>query len=335
MDHPDVCPHCGVRLTHAEARAAASDSHFDPPSSEDLSVDLDALAAVQPGEGFAPPVVLSEEPPGPAPFEFVPAPGLAGLNTSTGEVHWPGSIAAEPTGLGSQPSGLVEDTPRRSWGRLLLGSYASALTMALVWMMATGRIQLRAIRPNPADGNVGVAEAEAAPVANIPVNRRIALGQELGLGQIEVTPLEVYVDRVDLRNETSEAGAYRNGGLNALILRLRVRNTSTEREIAPLEAGMVRVADGGLAESLILSDGDRIQMYPLPLTSEWSIDGQTFPAIRPGEEHEYLLVSEPECVARIGASLNWRFRIRVAPGQTELLEVGLTRGDIRYMALDG
>ena len=53
-----------------------------------------------------------------------------------------------------------------------------------------------------------------------------------------------------------------------------------------------RTEPRGLPQSFIeTGTGDRVFTYPLAVESEWSIAGQTFEALRPGESREMELVS--------------------------------------------
>lgn len=266
-------------------------------------------------------------------FEFVP---VAGLPTSTHSDDREAAIAAlaptiAPPAPRRGPTPAPASAPRsdgaRSPLRWLLPSYASALTLALLWMLATGRIALRTpARPSTAPPAVSPV-AEEAPLMAIPSTHRVRLGGTLRLGDLEIRPAEIRLGPVPLRSSTDPDG-YRHGGDDALWLRLHLRNVSEGESLRPLDPASARRPDHGRPDSLIETDRAPLTVFPLAASSEWSIEGQEFPRLDPGEEADVWIVSEPNTRPRLAARMLWRIRLHTAADRADLIGVELTRDDL-------
>jgi hypothetical protein len=228
----------------------------------------------------------------------------------------------------------------------LLASYASAMTIACVWLWWTGH------RGNPGSLNrdrnpdrswsagldatgvdapietVGPARWQeesslVAPPEPIAEGARMALGETLRMNALEVTPLEVTSGPVRLqRIRVDGRPEHRSGGVNALHLRVQLRNASDDVVFAPLDETFVREPDRRLPETFIQdSDGHRVYAYRLPISSEWSILGQDFGELRPGEAMETIIVSDTDAPPRLNGPLTWRIRLRTAPETTTVVGV--------------
>jgi hypothetical protein len=229
-----------------------------------------------------------------------------------------------------------------SWLVVLLGSYASAMTLACAWLWWRAGPSPPSPESDPIaasgrpDTEAGQREARSeivAPPPEIAPGRTTVLGQSLTVGALEFTPLEVRVGRVELEHRGLD-GSYemRDGGDGALFLRVRFRNLSRDEVFAPLDEAFVREPDRGLPDSFLESpSGERIYLYPLPLASEWSIVEQDFRAIRPGETFDTVLVSDERALSRVVGPMTWRLRLRTGAdaGRTELVGVRIDRGQIR------
>ena len=90
--------------------------------------------------------------------------------------------------------------------------------------------------------------------------------------------------RVRLRRNSSTGSRQKDGGEGALTLRLRLRNASTDAVFAPLDEAFLRDRATGRPDSFIETRrGDAIALFPLAVESEWSIVGQQFRDLKPGE----------------------------------------------------
>ena len=149
------------------------------------------------------------------------------------------------------------------------------------------------------------------------------------MGILEVTPLEVVSGKVNLKHRF-RAGAGQAGGTNALKLKLRLRNVSDETIFAPLDEAFLRERESGDVDSFIASgQGGRIGLFPLAVESEWSIVGQDFRELGPGETMQALIVSEADTLGRTEEEMTWRLRLRTEIDQTDVLEVRFSDRDIR------
>ena len=108
-----------------------------------------------------------------------------------------------------------------------------------------------------------------------------------------VTSGPVTLQRIIMSSERRKAGK------EALKLRLRLRNVSDDAAFFPLDEAFVRERERGGSDSFIeRRQGFPIDMYPLAVASEWSIVGQEFRKLKPGESYETVLVSAPDARSR-------------------------------------
>jgi hypothetical protein len=63
--------------------------------------------------------------------------------------------------------------------------------------------------------------------------------------------------------------------------------------------------------------------------SEWTIAGQTFPELKPGESVETFIVSAPDAKARVSDAMTWRLKLRCGIEQTEVVGVRFGVNDIK------
>jgi hypothetical protein len=213
----------------------------------------------------------------------------------------PGPRALE---LASDDDQIAESRVR--WSLLLLMSYSSAVTLALTWVLWTGR----AIRTaDSSSSNTSQNEAESvskpadqrplAALPPLPVENIASLGKTLRIGDLEVTPVGVDVAPLDLVRSIKPS-KWRHEESPSLILRLKLRNTSTDHTFAPLERAFVREQTSALDRSSVrTSDGQCIKLFPLALESEWSIVGQEFPVLEPGNSVETLIGTESGAADRL------------------------------------
>lgn len=237
----------------------------------------------------------------------------------------------------TKPSELDEDEeyddlpPRRSsLGTMLLFSYASAVTLGLIWVLWTGR----RLHESTEDAQSSTAlDARPDPGSRADRSRRMTappaladdhvttLGKALRLGGLEATPLEIIRGSVELRPSFGEK-RIRPGGNESLKLKLRLKNLSADSIYFPLDESFLRERRREVKDSLIeTSDGQQIEMYPLAIASELSIVGQEFRELRPGESYETWVVSAPDAADRKTPDMTWRIRLRTGIEQTDTLGV--------------
>ena len=216
---------------------------------------------------------------------------------------------------------------------MLLASYASAVTLGLLWVLFSGR-KLHETASLSDDGTGYEASNSRDPgfradrsrvvtkSAKIPEANRTTLGGTLKLGDLEVTPLSVTEGPVELER-TLTVRKTRKGGGHALKLRLRFRNISQSAIFAPLDEGFIRERLRAAPESFVESNtGEPIlTLYPLAVESEWSIVGQVIRELGPQQSFESLIVTEPDALGRVTPEMVWRVRLRI--GINETADLGL------------
>jgi hypothetical protein len=230
---------------------------------------------------------------------------------------------------GPQPDGSIP------WGQVLLLSYSSALTLALIWMFWTGRIPMAAA-PAPGTAEKPAAEspprsaatdADASPPP-VPRENLANIGQTVRIGDLEVTPMAIEAVPVELVRTIDPDKRRRER--DCLVLRLRLRNRSNDQTFTPVNLNVVRERDLRSIDPYIeTSDGQRIRLFPLALDSEWSILGQEFPTLPPGEESQTFVAAEPGSAGRLADEMTWRVRLRTGVYRVDMLGVKFTRAQVR------
>jgi hypothetical protein len=224
----------------------------------------------------------------------------------------------KPGGSASRDDVVIEYVNGPNWPMVVLASYASAVTLALIWWVVVPRLRGRSDVDNfsaPTPVAVGTRRAdrsrEVEPPPPIPADRITVLGKPLVVGSLEVTPLDVSRTDVKLRRATlSGKREEKEGGSGAMALRLRLRNTSSDAVFAPLDEAFIRDRDDGLSESFVdLDGGCRVYLYPLPVDSEWSIAGQDFPDLKPGEAKVTRVVTAADFPST-ASETTWRIELR-------------------------
>ncbi len=258
---------------------------------------------------------------------------LSGLDLSTPPAPMETSDTNETGSMtGDEFVNEVDFGPdRTSIAMILVGSYASAVTLALIWMLWQGTGRTGSAAPTiPASSRMAIdsndGSAFVAELPEIPTERLTAIGRPLRIGDLEITPLEIRTAPVRLVSATS--GRHREGGKDALELRLRIRNLSQSEIFAPLEPAFVREPDRGVPESLIVAEDHPILPYRLATQSEWEINGESFAELEPGEERETVVVSEADALAKVTPSMTWRLRLRTAPERTDVIGVSFERHEV-------
>ena len=225
---------------------------------------------------------------------------------------------------------------RVPWALIFLMSYSSAVTLALTWVMWTGR----SFRPADApSASVSPADAETLPkfdssspvgvLPALPADNLANLGATRQIGDLEITPLGIVSRRVALVRSIEPKNRRREES-TSLVLRLRVKNVSKDNEFAPLERRFLREQSAALDRSTIeTTPGNCIGLFPLALDSEWSIEGQSFSILKPGETVETVIASEPEVVDKLTDEMIWRIHLRIGTYRTDVLGVRFNRHEIK------
>jgi hypothetical protein len=226
---------------------------------------------------------------------------------------------------------------RPSWFFVVLASYASAMTIACIWLWwhAHRRVDLPSPETAPADARFersssGEPALKLEPAPPLPLGQVTSIGKPLKVDDLELTPMRVMRSPVLLEHQQLDGGTeVSDGGQEALVLQVRLRNVSRDQIFTPLDAAFLRPRDGGPAESFVETSGNaRIEMYPLAATSELSIAGQTFRQLKPGEEFETTIVSDKDTGDKDFSQITWRIRLRTAANRSKILGVRCRRDEV-------
>ena len=231
-----------------------------------------------------------------------------------------------------------EDLPRGvPLSTVLLFSWASAATLGLIWVLWTGR----RLRESPEEATPLAAEAQADPGKRAGASRRIVpppviaadhlvtLGKTIRIGALEVTPLSVSSGPITLERTALER-VTKDGGKNALVLRLRIKNLSTDKVLAPLDEAFLRERPRAEPDSFVeTTGGETIPLYPIALESEWAIAGQVFRDLKPGESFESIVATAPDALDKTTPEMTWRIRLRTDINHTDDLGVRIQADAIK------
>jgi hypothetical protein len=221
------------------------------------------------------------------------------------------------------------------WGQIVLLSYASVLTLALIWLLGTGRVP-RAAAPEPSAAEKSTAEPALLPAQPdpdtppppLPPENITTLGKSIRLGDLEVTPLSVEAKPVELVHTIRSKARRREA--DCLVLRLRLKNLSKDQTYPPVDRKLVREHDVKAYDPFIqTSDGESLRLFPLALDSEWSIFGQVFSPLEPGASMETSVAAEPGSANHLADEMTWRVRLRIGVYRVDMLGVKFTKAEVR------
>lgn len=143
-----------------------------------------------------------------------------------------------------------------------------------------------------------------------------------------MTPRSIVRRPVDLLRLQGTTDGERESG-PTLVMTLELTNRSPASTFAPLDPAFARDPVPAFDQAFIeLPGGRQIAMFRLAIESEWSIDGQAFPSLKPGETAETILVSEPVAMADLQGTMTWHVKLRTAPYRTDVLGVQFTAQDV-------
>ena len=267
----------------------------------------------------------------PAPMETAGTPfganlGNLRLNLSPASASPPGTSSFDEQGLDSRG--------RSSWRNVLLLSYASAVTLALVWTLVQRRNDQKPIAEVTPSRNDRLADSgrladrsrRIQAAEPIPSNRMVALGKSIQVDSLLIQPLAIErgnltLQRVNMAGKTER----RDGGRRSILLRLRLQNQSSDEVFAPVDPAFVRGrADDVFLTFLETDDGKKVYPNPLAVDSEWAVVGESFADLRPGELREVVFASEPNAPTDVERAAGiWRVKLRTGLESTTVIGVKL------------
>lgn len=226
---------------------------------------------------------------------------------------------------------------------IFLVPYAVVATAAAIYMY----FQMKSI-PNPLevlpDGgdNPGATRKgpntrvyqRQSPDAPLPPHLRVPLGGAIQIGALEIKPLKVERKQVIFKYEKSDREP-RPSQEDALILTLRLRNTSEDVHFVPTDPAFVKMWTEGhdvpahRPYTMLEVGGKKFYGGPCPWnprgrqTSGWrdrdpqeSIEGQDYKVLKPGETIDTVMATNPEnlevlkAVDKANGPMLWRVHLR-------------------------
>jgi hypothetical protein len=135
---------------------------------------------------------------------------------------------------------------RMYWALIGLMCYSSVVTLALTWVLWMGRGFRQG---DGAAAGTDQTATESAPklvetrpvveLAPLPSGNLAKLGETVRIGELDVTPVEVFTAPVEMFRSI-EPHDWRREETDSIILRLRLTNVSSNQAFAPLERAFVR-----------------------------------------------------------------------------------------------
>jgi hypothetical protein len=219
-------------------------------------------------------------------------------------------------------------------------SYASAVTLALIWIVWTGRsfrpVELPSKSASQTSVEAGSKDGELTPAAALPAlpaENLTTLKKTVRIGELEITPLEIVVAPLELVRSIEPAD-YRRLESDSLVLRLKLTNISRDHAFAPLERAFVREQGSPLDRSYIATSGrTEIGLFSLAFDSEWLIQGQEFAVLKPSESVKTIIASEPGAPERMTGEMTWRVRLRIGPYRSDMIGVKFTKDEVTRTAV--
>ncbi len=274
-------------------------------------------------------------------LETPPTAGEFAAALSTGAV-----VSGESQSIPSRLVTPKDTSPEHasSSGRVLLISYASAITLVCLYLLLQLR---REFLPHQLESLPDVppmqeGQTQFYPVdAILPNGHLLTLGQSRRFGDILVEPLRVTYGPLEYEHWSGEGTRTRPPSQQSAVkLWLKFTNMSEETPIAPFDARLIlesRFHEGRmLTNSFLLRSGtDDIElMHDLPPASEWELHGQHLgKVLEPGESIETYAATDfehlPDVVGNVGSDeyeLVWRLHLRkgfgpAGDGVTTLVDV--------------
>ena len=234
---------------------------------------------------------------------------------------------------------------------IVVGSYASAVTIVLVYMLVFGRISalesLPDMRP-PTNKNGDISWQFNPASNNLPSGHVLSLGDSQRFGSVRVTPVKVTRGPLKFEHYTGQAGMARDPSEPVLKLWVKFENVSRDQTFIPLDPwvlftrrsidmGRIIQANGFLSLEANRKDpkATRFFFFDMPIHSEFRIVGQNLNReLSPGEAVETFIPSEEDARSLSGA-LVWRFQFRKGynrqseRGVTTLVDVRFNSSDIK------
>jgi hypothetical protein len=303
-----------------------------------------ALAPVQ-GMAFTPIAgpPPAAPPPAPAPLFTVSEPMAAAAPEPPTPVL---KGAAEPP-ADFDPSQFV---PKKTF--FMVVSYASALTLALLYLFFTGRLgignpDLPDIKP-PTDSRGRVQSKLMPENLKLPPEHILRLGQSHRYGNIQITPVRVTRGPLNMVN-IADSSKTKSGSRDVMKLWVKFENISSDQTIAPIDRHLlfqrfpdkknearVRANNFICQASQKNRDGNKVMVYEMPIKGEWNLrDDPVGEALGPGKECEIYIPTNDGDLSKLTGDIVWRLHFRKGynpsskRGVTTVVEVRFNTRDVK------
>lgn len=323
-------------------QSAVPPDEAPPMDDEDATIELKRAASGRYAAPVSEATVTMSPPSPPAAVRATAAPVAAA------------AMAAAPTAAPNTATPAARtNSPAPAGGNLLfllLLSYASAVTIGLIYLLLTRdpqtlqRHQLEDLR-DPVDeaGTVRIYQRGA----DLPPGHALKLAESRRFGNIIVEPLRVTQGPVEFDHYSKNDRKKQSATPPVYKLWLRLTNASQDQTIAPLDALLMFKRElnreGELVSNTFLSPRGRAETgplvfaYPAAQDSEWDMRGQQLGRkLAPGESLETFIPSDTEGLEQLAdaGELSWRFHLRKGyarsgRGVTTLVEVGFSTADVQ------
>jgi len=342
-----ACPHCGHHLTAPDFPV---DSNPDSVATDAQQEPAGELASIESGSVFDEPLVGSE---GPDTIEMPPADAASVTEPAPQAPQEPqdpagDALPEQPSVSAQMHSRRRETVPRTLF--LLLLSYASAVTLACVWLFyQLQNVPLNNLErlPDPVESARG-AERSLTLVAvdsPMPSGHTLSLLQTQRFGHIRVTPLRVSRESLEFEPlQQFGAGASMAPIGPVLKLWLKLENASSDQKIAPLDRTLMlsrRYENDQVMANNFLRPGHGAEIRLLhdnPIEGNWNwkgqgADGLDGRVLEPGGSFETYVPTGAEGIDELSGPLVWRVHIRKGysgsgRGVTTLFEVAFDSSQI-------
>lgn len=288
----------------------------------------------------------------PQPAELTPAPASSELAPAPADPApaGAGAFSPAPATSAAKPKNAVSKKVF-----LVVASYASAMTIAALWLLmkvlnptANTLENLPDLEPmRDSGGQIGLRLVpEEAPM---PLGHELSLGDEQQFGHLKVTALRVTRGPLEFSHYDPGVTATRDPIPGVLKLWLKFENMSRDQSIAPLRSLVFRRdstdIDNERANNFVCrlsekkKDGEMLLVYDHVISGDWDIrDMNVDEEIPPGGSLETFIPTTPDGVdALFGGdeSLVWRvhFRKGYSPknyGVTTVFEVTFAEEDVAF-----
>lgn len=319
---PEISPGTISNSTEEEKKSGDETSVTEVVTDEDLAEESTQILdrSAQPGGG------LSESPSSEDLSISIQDP--VGMRVATNTPAAPLQADATTKGapvLPPTPSGDM--VPRQQF--ILVAGYASAVTLALLYMLFVGfNSKPHFLESLPdlvpeirKDGAVGMPRV--LPQFDLPPGHDLQLGETQRFGNLKVTPIKITRGPLEFVHMYGNKNARREPSQPVMKLWLRFENVSSNQEFPPLDRTLVfrRIYDPKRKEEFALTflcpedqrtaeNGDRFFVYDMPEFSEFDLSGQRLNRwLSPGETWETYIPSD-EAVTEVKGPWVWRVLLR-------------------------